>query len=82
MTMPKGFSSFSTSMGIKDDSLDFGAIFSETPANFASLFTQNQVKGNPILYGERLVKIQISKGTGCKLQKLQCSNWQARLRRL
>lgn len=56
MTMPKGYSSFSTSMGIKDDSLDFGAIFSEVPANFAALFTQNQVKGNPILYGQRLVK--------------------------
>jgi glutamate N-acetyltransferase / amino-acid N-acetyltransferase len=56
MFSPKGYSSFNTNLGIKDHTLDFGVIFSEEPANFAALFTKNNVKGNPILYGQQLVK--------------------------
>jgi glutamate N-acetyltransferase/amino-acid N-acetyltransferase len=53
--LPKGFSSFQTSCGIKDSTLDLGVIFSEVPAEAAALFTQNAFVGEPIKIGRRII---------------------------
>jgi len=49
--IPRGYRTFITNAGIKDTSLDLGIVVSEVPANGAALFTQNQVKGNPVQVG-------------------------------
>lgn len=54
--IPRGYRTFITNAGIKDTSLDLGIVVSEVPANGAALFTQNQVKGNPVLVGIQHIK--------------------------
>ena len=51
--IPKGFRTFSTNCGIKDDSSDLGVVFSERMANAAALFTRNAVVGEPIKVGKK-----------------------------
>lgn len=53
---PRGFKTFITNAGIKDTSLDLGIVVSEVPAAAAAIFTQNQVKGNPVLIGMKHIK--------------------------
>ncbi|OXS77994.1 bifunctional ornithine acetyltransferase/N-acetylglutamate synthase [Domibacillus enclensis] len=53
---PKGFMSCSVNAGIKDDTLDFTIIFSETRASAAAMFTKNQFCGAPIVVGKDHVK--------------------------
>ena len=48
---PMGFSTYSTNVGIKDDTLDFTVIYSAVPANAAAMFTQNRFCGAPIHVG-------------------------------
>lgn len=50
---PKGFSSFVTNAGIKNDSEDLMVIFSERECKAAAVFTRNRVKGNPLLVGQK-----------------------------
>lgn len=54
--IPRGFRTFITNAGIKDTSLDLGIVVSDVPANAAALFTQNQVKGNPVLVGMKHIR--------------------------
>lgn len=49
--IPKGYRSFITNAGIKDNTLDLGIIVSDVPATAAAMFTKNAVKGNPVLVG-------------------------------
>ncbi|MCI2254963.1 bifunctional glutamate N-acetyltransferase/amino-acid acetyltransferase ArgJ [Domibacillus sp. PGB-M46] len=53
---PKGFSSCSLNAGIKDDTLDFTIIYSDTRAAAAAMFTKNQFCGAPIVIGKEHVK--------------------------
>ncbi len=48
---PMGFCTYSTNVGIKDDTLDFTVIHSAVPANAAAMFTQNRFCGAPIHVG-------------------------------
>lgn len=54
--LPKGFWSCAKNVGIKDDTLDFTVIYSETRAAAAALFTQNQFCGAPITVGKENIK--------------------------
>ena len=51
--IPKGFRTFSTNCGIKNDLLDLGVVFSETVCTSVAFFTSNQVKGKPIHIGQK-----------------------------
>ena len=53
---PKGFHSFGRNIGIKNDSLDFAVIYSETPCKAAAVFTQNNFPGAPIVVGREHIK--------------------------
>ncbi|RME91063.1 MAG: bifunctional glutamate N-acetyltransferase/amino-acid acetyltransferase ArgJ [Candidatus Hydrogenedentota bacterium] len=55
-SIPQGYSTFVTSAGIKDRSLDVGIVVSEKTASAAALFTQNRIVGNPILVGRKHMK--------------------------
>lgn len=51
MKYPKGFSSFGKNIGIKDSSLDFSVVYSETRCRAAAVFTKNNFPGAPIFVG-------------------------------
>ncbi|MFJ8244791.1 bifunctional glutamate N-acetyltransferase/amino-acid acetyltransferase ArgJ [Peribacillus asahii] len=52
---PMGFYTYSTNLGIKDDTLDFTIIYSTVPAHAAAMFTQNHFCGAPIHIGKENV---------------------------
>ncbi|QQK07794.1 bifunctional glutamate N-acetyltransferase/amino-acid acetyltransferase ArgJ [Miniphocaeibacter halophilus] len=52
---PKGFYSTGVKAGIKKDSLDMAAIYSEVPASIAGTFTQNIVKAAPVVWDRKIV---------------------------
>ncbi len=54
--IPKGFQTFVSNCGIKDDSLDLGVVFSETEATAAALFTQNVFVGEPVKIGRNHIQ--------------------------
>lgn len=54
--VPRGFRTFITNAGIKDNTLDLGIVVSDVPAAAAAVFTRNQVKGNPVLVGMKHIK--------------------------
>jgi len=56
MRFPKGFLAFGRNIGIKDDTLDFGVVFSEIPCQAAAVFTRNNYPGSPILVGREHIK--------------------------
>lgn len=56
MSYPRGFSAAGWNAGIKDDSADFGVVFSETPAQAAAIFTRNNFPGNPVIVGREHVR--------------------------
>lgn len=51
LTVP-GFSWLGKNIGIKDESLDFGVIYSHQPANAAGVFTRSTLPGAPIVVGK------------------------------
>jgi len=53
---PKGYSSFATSCGIKDETLDLGIIISDVASNAVAVFTQNQFPGEPVKIGKEHVR--------------------------
>ncbi|MBI3395184.1 MAG: bifunctional ornithine acetyltransferase/N-acetylglutamate synthase, partial [Spirochaetia bacterium] len=53
---PKGFLASGWNVGIKDDSLDFGVVFSREPAHAAAVFTKNNFPGNPVIVGREHIK--------------------------
>lgn len=56
MDMPKGFSSFGINIGIKDDTKDFGVIYSEVPCKATAVFTKNNYPGAPVIVGKEHVR--------------------------
>lgn len=52
---PMGFYTYSTNLGIKDDTLDFAIIYSTVPAHAVAMFTQNRFCGAPIHIGRENV---------------------------
>lgn len=51
-TRSKRFSFFGKNIGIKDETLDFGGIYSDVPAQAAAVFTKNTMPGAPIVVGK------------------------------
>lgn len=56
MNYPRGFTAAGWNAGIKDDSPDFGVVFSETPAQAAAIFTRNNFPGNPVIVGKEHIR--------------------------
>ncbi len=56
MHMPKGFLSFGINIGIKDDTKDFGVIYSEIPCKATAVFTKNNFPGAPVIVGKEHVR--------------------------
>lgn len=56
MNYPRGFTAAGWNAGIKDDTPDFGVVFSEVPAEAAAIFTRNNFPGNPVIVGREHVK--------------------------
>lgn len=56
MTMPKGFSSFGINIGIKDNTKDFGVIYSDVPCKAAAMFTKNNYPGAPVIVGKEHIQ--------------------------
>ncbi|MDI7224131.1 bifunctional glutamate N-acetyltransferase/amino-acid acetyltransferase ArgJ [Leptospira santarosai] len=54
--MPKGFSSFGINIGIKDNTKDFGVIYSDVPCEATALFTKNNYPGAPVIVGKEHVQ--------------------------
>ncbi len=52
----KGFSFWGGNIGIKDNSLDFGVIYSQKPATADAVFTQNRFPGAPVLVGKKHIR--------------------------
>ncbi len=48
----EGFSFFGKNIGIKDETLDFGGICSDVPAQAAAVFTKNTMPGAPVVVGK------------------------------
>jgi glutamate N-acetyltransferase/amino-acid N-acetyltransferase len=48
---PLGFLSVAKNVGIRDDTLDFGVVFSTVPAAAAATFTRNTFCGHPVTVG-------------------------------
>ncbi len=48
----KGFSFFGKNIGIKDNTLDFGGIYSDTVCEVGAVFTKNTMPGAPIIVGK------------------------------
>ncbi len=46
-----GFSWFGKNIGIKDNTLDFGGLYSELPCEAAGVFTRNTMPGAPVIIG-------------------------------
>lgn len=53
---PKGFLASGWNVGIKDDTLDFGAVHSLVPASAGAMFTRNNFPGNPVIVGREHAK--------------------------
>jgi glutamate N-acetyltransferase/amino-acid N-acetyltransferase len=56
MSYPEGFYSFGKNIGIKNESLDFAVIYSESPCRSACAFTKNNFPGAPIIVGREHAK--------------------------
>lgn len=56
LAVPRGYRTFIANAGIKDNSLDLGIVVSDVPAAAAAIFTQNQVKGNPVQVGQKHIR--------------------------
>lgn len=56
MEYPKGFWSLGKNVGIKDDTLDFGVVYSEVVCEAAAVFTKNNYPGSPIIIGREHIK--------------------------
>lgn len=56
MTMPKGFSSFGINIGIKDNTKDFGVIYSEVPCKATAVFSKNNFPGAPVIVGKEHIQ--------------------------
>lgn len=54
-TVP-GFSWFGKNVGIKDETLDFGGILSQTPCHAAGVFTKNTMPGAPVVVGKEHIQ--------------------------
>lgn len=54
--MPKGFLSFGINIGIKNDTKDFGVIYSEIPCKATAVFTKNNFPGAPVIVGKEHVR--------------------------
>ncbi|EKR66596.1 MULTISPECIES: bifunctional glutamate N-acetyltransferase/amino-acid acetyltransferase ArgJ [Leptospira] len=54
--MPKGFSSFGINIGIKDNTKDFGVIYSDVPCKAAAMFTKNNYPGAPVIVGKEHIQ--------------------------
>ncbi len=54
--LPEGFKTYSTSCGIKDNTLDLGVVYSDTVCQAAALFTKNKIQGNPIKIGKKHIQ--------------------------
>lgn len=54
--LPKGFLSCAKNLGIKDNTLDFTVIYSETRAAAAAMFTKNHFCGAPVTVGKEHMK--------------------------
>lgn len=54
--IPKGFLSFGKNIGIKDDTLDFAVIYSETLCDSTAVFTRNNFPGSPVIVGREHIK--------------------------
>ncbi|AOP32606.1 ornithine acetyltransferase [Leptospira tipperaryensis] len=54
--MPKGFSSFGINIGIKDNTKDFGVIYSEVPCKATAVFTKNNFPGAPVIVGKEHIQ--------------------------
>lgn len=52
MNYPRGFSAAGWNAGIKDDTPDFGVVFSDVPAQAAAIFTRSNFPGNPVIVGK------------------------------
>lgn len=55
MKYPKGFHACGINIGIKDDTLDFGVVYSEVVCKAAAVFTLNNFPGAPIIIGRENV---------------------------
>lgn len=53
---PLGFSACAMNIGIKDDSLDFGVVYSEVDCQATAVFTKNNFPGAPILVGREHIR--------------------------
>ena len=51
-----GFSWLGENIGIKDKSLDFGVIVSESKCSCAAVFTKNNLPGAPVIVGKKKIK--------------------------
>lgn len=56
MSYPRGFTAAGWNAGIKDQTSDFGVVFSEKPARAAAIFTRNNFPGNPVIVGKEHIK--------------------------
>lgn len=56
MSYPRGFAAAGWNAGIKDQTSDFGVVYSEAPAQAAAIFTRNNFPGNPVIVGREHVK--------------------------
>jgi len=56
MKYPIGFSSFGRNIGIKDKTLDFAVIYSNTLCHAAAVFTRNNFPGAPIIVGREHIQ--------------------------
>ncbi len=56
MEYPRGFFSFGTNIGIKDQTKDFGVIYSEIPCKATAVFTQNNFPGAPVIVGREHIR--------------------------
>ncbi|PJZ59802.1 bifunctional glutamate N-acetyltransferase/amino-acid acetyltransferase ArgJ [Leptospira adleri] len=54
--MPKGFSSFGINIGIKDNTKDFGVIYSEVPCKATAVFSKNNFPGAPVIVGKEHIQ--------------------------
>lgn len=58
LKLVKGFSWLGKNIGIKDDSLDFGVLFSEVPCSATGVFTKNNLPGAPVIVGKEHLENQ------------------------
>jgi glutamate N-acetyltransferase/amino-acid N-acetyltransferase len=56
MKYPHGFYSFGRNIGIKDTTLDFAVIYSETICKSSAVFTRNNYPGAPVIVGREHIQ--------------------------